>query len=115
RSKTAAGDKNQQMRNKNSRIISSNTKYCPALINNTLTTCACYGMIQVQKSDCRKTLVGASIARPCPFALQKNCPGKCVAAVSWRATNGRPYARNKARMQFIDGLRSFLICFRQHR
>ena len=48
-------------------------------------------MIEVQKSDCRKTLVGASIARPCPFALQKNCPGKCVAAVSWRATNGRPY------------------------
>ena len=92
------------MRNKNSRIISSNTKYCPALINNTLTTCACYGMIQVQKSDCRKTLVGASIARPCPFALQKNCPGKCVAAVSWRATNGRPYTRNRARMQFFDGL-----------
>ena len=57
-----------------------------------------------ENSDCRKTLVGASIARPCPFALQKNCPGKCVAAVSWRATNGRPYARNKARMQFIDGL-----------
>ena len=37
------------MRNKNSRIISSNTKYYPALLNNTLTTCACYGMIQVQK------------------------------------------------------------------
>ena len=35
--------------------------------------------------------VGASIARPCPLALQDNCPGKCVAAVSWRATNGRPY------------------------
>ena len=49
-------------------------------------------------------LVGASIARPCPFALQENCPGKCVAAVSWRAANGRPYARNKAGMQFIDGL-----------
>ena len=53
---------------------------------------------------CRKTLVGASIARPCPFALQENCPGKCVAAVSWRATHGRPYIRNKAGMQFIDGL-----------
>ena len=42
-----------------------------------------------------KTLVGASIARPCPLALQENCPGKCVAAVSWRATNGRPYTRNR--------------------
>ena len=56
--------------------------------------------------NCRKTLVGASIARPCPFALQENRPGKCVAAVSWRATNGRPYTRNKAGMQFFDGLRS---------
>ena len=53
-----------------------------------------------------KTLVGASIARPCPLALQDNCPGKCVAAVSGRATNGRPYTRNKAGMQFFDGLRS---------
>ena len=42
-----------------------------------------------------KTLVGASIARLCPLALQDNCPGKCVAAVSWRATNGRPYTRNR--------------------
>ena len=56
--------------------------------------------------NCRKTLVGASIARPCPFALQENRPGKCAAAVSWRATNGRPYTRNKAGMQFFDGLRS---------
>ena len=56
--------------------------------------------------NCRKTLVGASIARPCPFALQENRPGKCVAAVSGRATNGRPYTRNKAGMQFFDGLRS---------
>ena len=45
--------------------------------------------------DCQKTFVGASIARPCPLALQDNCPGKCVAAVSWRATNGRPYTRNR--------------------
>ena len=45
--------------------------------------------------DCQKTFVGASIARPCPLALQENCPGKCVAAVSWRATNGRPYTRNR--------------------
>ena len=56
--------------------------------------------------DWRKTLVGASIARPCPLALQDNCPGKCVAAVSWRATNGRPYTRNKAGTHFFDGLRS---------
>ena len=55
-------------------------------------------------ADCQKTLVGASIARPCPFACEKNLPGKGVAAPSWRATNGRPYARNKAGMQFIDGL-----------
>ena len=27
-----------------------------------------------ENSDCRKTLVGASIARPCPFALQKAIP-----------------------------------------
>ena len=71
-----------------------------------LAPCACYVMIQVQKSDCRKTLVGASIARPCPFALQENRPGKCVAAVSGRATNGRPYTRNKAGTHFFDGLRS---------
>ena len=32
--------------------------------------------------DCQKTFVGASIARPCPLALQENCPGKSVAAVS---------------------------------
>ena len=56
--------------------------------------------------DSRKTLVGASIARPCPFALQESRPGKCVAAAGWRATNGRPYTRNKAGMQFFDGLRS---------
>ena len=53
-----------------------------------------------------KTLVRASIARPCPFALQENRPGKYVAAVSGRATNGRPYTRNKAGMQFFNGLRS---------
>jgi len=53
-------------------------------------------------------LVGGGGALTCgvhvPVCLAKNCPGKCVAAVSWRAANGRPYARNKARMQFIDGL-----------
>ena len=65
-----------------------------------------YGCPKYFGSDCRKTLVGASIARPCPFALQKNRPGKCVAAAGWRATNGRPYTRNKAGMQFFDGLRS---------
>ena len=61
----------------------------------------------LRSADCRKTLVGASIARPCPFALQENCPRKCVAAVSWRATNGRPYIRNKAGMQFFDSLSCF--------
>ena len=50
--------------------------------------------------------VGASIARPRPFALQENRPGKCVAAVSGRATNGRPYTCNKAGTHFFDGLRS---------
>lgn len=28
---------------------------------------------------------------PAPICLARNYPGKCVAAVSWRATNGRPY------------------------
>ena len=28
----------------------------------------------------KECIVGASIARPCPFVLQENCPGKCVAA-----------------------------------
>ena len=41
-------------------------------------------------ADCQKTLVGASIARPCPFACERNLPGKGVAAPSWRVTNGRP-------------------------
>ena len=39
---------------------------------------------------------------PVPVCLGRNFPGKCVAAVSWRATNGRPYTRNKIRMQFFD-------------
>ena len=42
----------------------------------------------------KECIVGASIARPCPFVLQENCPGKCVAAPSRRATNGRPYTCN---------------------
>ena len=32
---------------------------------------------------------------PVPVCRARNCPGKCVAAVSWRATNGRPYIRNR--------------------
>jgi hypothetical protein len=56
-------------------------------------------------ADCRKTFVGASIARPCPFALQENYPEKCAAPVGWRTTNGRPYTRNKSRVQFLDGLK----------
>ena len=30
----------------------------------------------------KECIVGASIARPCPFVLQENCPGKCVAQFS---------------------------------
>ena len=43
----------------------------------------------------KECIAGASIARPCPFVLQENCPGKCVAAPSRRATNGRPYTCNR--------------------
>ena len=43
----------------------------------------------------KECIAGAGIARPCPFALQENCPGKCVAAPSRRATNGRPYTCNR--------------------
>ena len=67
---------------------------------------ALWGGVFPPPRNCRKTLVGASIARPCLFALQENRPGKCVAAVSGRATNGRPYTRNKAGTHFFDGLRS---------
>ena len=42
----------------------------------------------------KECIVGASIARPCPFVLQENCPGKCVAAPSRRATKGHPYTCN---------------------
>ena len=45
----------------------------------------------------KKTLVGASIARPCPFVCEKR-PGKRVTVPSWRATNGRPYTFNRPRM-----------------
>ena len=43
----------------------------------------------------KECIVGASIARPCPFILQENCPGKCVAAPNRRATKGRPYTFNR--------------------
>ena len=43
----------------------------------------------------KECIVGAGIARPCPFVLQDNCPGKCVAAPSRRAANGRPYTCNR--------------------
>ena len=39
-----------------------------------------------ENSDCRKTLVGASIARPCPFALQKTVSEKALL----RQVGGRP-------------------------
>ena len=37
-------------------------------------------------ADCQKTLVGASIARPCLFACEKNLPGKALL----RQVGGRP-------------------------
>ena len=43
----------------------------------------------------KECIAGASIARPCPFVLQENCPGKCVAAPSRRATKGHPYTCNR--------------------
>ena len=55
----------------------------------------------VEKVHCR-----GEHCSPVPVCLGRNFPGKCVAAVSWRATNGRPYTRNKAGIQFFDGLRS---------
>ena len=57
-----------------------------------------------ENSELPKNACRGEHCSPVPVCLAKNCPGKSVAAVSWRATNGRPYARNKARMQFIDGL-----------
>ena len=48
-------------------------------------------------ADCQKTFVGANIARLCPFACEKNLPGKGVAAPSWRANNVRPYILYKAK------------------
>ena len=57
------------------------------------------GKLRLPKNVCR-----GEHCSPVPVCLAKNCPGKSVAAASWRATNGRPYARNKAGMQFIDGL-----------
>ena len=54
---------------------------------------------RLSKNSCR-----GEHCSPVPVCLARNCPGKCVAAVSWRATNGRPYIRNKAGMQFFDSL-----------
>ena len=62
----------------------------------------------VEKVHCR-----GEHCSPVPVCLGRDFPGKCVAAVSWRATNGRPYTRNRARMQFFDGLKnSHLRCRR---
>ena len=49
----------------------------------------------------KECIVGAGIARPCPFVLQENCPGKCVAAPSRRAANGRPYTSNRQKCDFL--------------
>ena len=52
-------------------------------------------------SGCKKTLVGASIARPCPFVCE-NLPGKRAAAPSRRAANGRPYTFNRQEYDFLE-------------
>ena len=39
-------------------------------------------------ADCQKTLVGASIARPCPFGCEKTYPEKALL----RQVGGRPMA-----------------------
>ena len=54
---------------------------------------------ELPKNACR-----GELCSPVPVCLARSSPGKCVAAASWRATNGRPYTRKKARMQFFDGL-----------
>ena len=59
------------------------------------------GEPRLSKNSCR-----GEHCSPVPVCLARNCPGKCVSAVSWRATNGRPYIRNKAGMQFFDSLSS---------
>ena len=57
---------------------------------------------RLSKNSCR-----GEHCSPVPVCLAGNRPGKCVATVSWRATNGRPYIRNKAGMQFFDSLHTF--------
>ena len=58
-----------------------------------------WGSYRLSKHSCR-----GEHCSPVPVCLARNCPGKCVAAVSWRATNGRPYTRNKAKIHFFDSL-----------
>ena len=43
-------------------------------------------------ADCQKTLVGASIARPCPFACEKTYPEKALL----RQVGGRPMVAPRA-------------------
>ena len=57
--------------------------------------------VRLPKNACR-----GEHCSPVPVCLARNYPGKRVAAESGRATNGRPYTRNKAGKQFFDGLRS---------
>ena len=57
------------------------------------------GSYRLSKHSCR-----GEHCSPVPVCLARNYPGKCVAAVSWRATNGRPYTRNKAKIHFFDSL-----------
>ena len=63
-------------------------------------------MPRVTAADCQKNSCRGEHCSPVPVCLGRNFPGKCVAAVSWRATNGRPYTRNKAGMHFFDPLRN---------
>ena len=57
------------------------------------------GWLRLSRNSCR-----GEHCSPVPVCLARNYPGKCVAAVSWRATNGRPYTRNKAKIHFFDSL-----------
>ena len=70
----------------------------------------CVDSVRLSKNSCR-----GEHCSPVPVCLARNCPGKCVAAVSWRATNGRPYTRNKAKMQSFDGLIYYIRSTATHR
>uniref|UniRef100_UPI004025AEFB hypothetical protein n=1 Tax=Gemmiger formicilis TaxID=745368 RepID=UPI004025AEFB len=60
-----------------------------------------YLFYRLSKNACR-----GEHCSPVPVCLAKNCPGKCVAAPSWRATNGRPYILYIAKSMFL----LYLLC-----